>query len=64
MCGEGYSSDGYSCYDINECVVSEGTPCTGQDMVCVNTEGSYVCQCKPGYEEAEGGSCEGEDEGG
>lgn len=32
------------CVDIDECV--ENVPCS---QICVNTKGSYKCQCQPGY---------------
>ncbi|XP_067671780.1 uncharacterized protein [Haliotis asinina] len=36
-----------NCTDIDEC--TEGiSPCTPQE-VCVNSEGSYTCQCRPGF---------------
>ena len=31
--------------DINECATNNG----GCSQVCLNTEGSYVCDCYPGY---------------
>eukprot|EP00795_Rhopilema_esculentum_P000716 gene716-10430_t len=35
-----------TCVDINECAASNG----GCDQLCVNTEGSFKCQCNNGYE--------------
>ena len=32
--------------DINECAINNG----GCSQVCLNTEGSYSCDCYPGYE--------------
>ena len=32
--------------DINECATNNG----GCSQVCLNTEGSYSCDCYPGYE--------------
>lgn len=40
--------------DINECT---DDPCTG-GKVCSNTEGSYTCDCPPGYTEDGEGGCE------
>jgi hypothetical protein len=31
-----------------------------QDGDCVNTEGSYTCECKSGYAKSWKGPCEGE----
>ncbi len=43
---------------MNECVVSN--PCeVDQQRVCMNTIGSYTCNCDNGYSEV-GGACEGE----
>ena len=45
-CDEGFEDDGNaSCVDIDEC--DAGTPCVSG--VCVNTEGSYTCDCGTGY---------------
>ena len=42
--------------DINECVSSNGK-CSHQ---CVNTVGSYLCRCKPGFIlDLNGHSCSG-----
>ncbi len=43
---------------MNECVVSN--PCAvDQQRVCMNTIGSYTCNCDNGYSEV-GGACKGE----
>ena len=41
--------------DINEC--SPSSPC---DQICVNTPGSYRCECFGGFEEDSNGNCIGE----
>ncbi|EFO87699.1 hypothetical protein CRE_05401 [Caenorhabditis remanei] len=41
-CNKGYRGDGYNCTDINECVETPGICGHGQ---CINTPGSYHCQC-------------------
>ncbi|XP_056392642.1 uromodulin-like [Hyla sarda] len=46
ICKEGFSGDGFSCYDINECY-SGPYPCNVG--YCVNTYGSYNCVCPSGY---------------
>ncbi|XP_064459913.1 uncharacterized protein LOC135370150 isoform X1 [Ornithodoros turicata] len=49
QCRKGYqvSHDQKNCIDRNECL-SRGT--CGRNALCVNTEGSFLCQCKAGYE--------------
>ncbi|KAM4771433.1 nidogen-1 [Rhinophrynus dorsalis] len=44
-CLSGFSGDGRSCVDTDEC---EDSPCHA-DAVCYNTPGSFTCLCKPGY---------------
>ncbi|XP_075052920.1 uromodulin-like [Mixophyes fleayi] len=49
VCNEGFSGDGYSCYDINECDFNYNwtNPCS--NGYCINTYGSYNCVCSSGY---------------
>ena len=42
-CDFGYTGDGYSCEDIDECQNKESTCPT--DSTCLNTDGSYFCKC-------------------
>ena len=42
--------------DINECATEEQS-CSA-DAVCNNTEGSYDCECKPGFS-GDGWTCKG-----
>ena len=51
-----YSSD----TDINECHTRLHN-CHPKDGVCLNTEGSFVCKCKPGFK-GSGLSCDNIDE--
>jgi hypothetical protein len=46
-CKPGYSGDGQSCTDINEC--SQGTDTCHADATCTNTVGSFTCECNLGY---------------
>ncbi|XP_056449051.1 fibulin-2-like [Gadus chalcogrammus] len=60
-CGRGFSlrADGYSCEDVNECLVQSHTCGLGFD--CVNTEGSFRCtartQCSAGFGQDAQGNC-------
>ena len=47
VCKQGYSGDGFSCDDINECVKGLFTCPANTD--CNNTIGSYTCPCKVGF---------------
>ncbi|XP_042333625.1 nidogen-1 [Sceloporus undulatus] len=44
-CLPGFSGDGRSCVDVDECQLSRCHP----DAFCYNTPGSFSCQCKAGY---------------
>ena len=37
--------------DINECVLDA----CGSNSICTNTQGSYNCKCKPGFQSTSGG---------
>ena len=46
----GYSGNGYSCSDIDECLVDNGGCSRTPYVECVNTQGSHTCGgCPPGY---------------
>ncbi|XP_059496899.1 latent-transforming growth factor beta-binding protein 1-like isoform X2 [Stegostoma tigrinum] len=54
-CPTGYRIQNRKCSDIDECV--NAAPC-GNSGRCVNTEGSYQCDCNPGYRQsADGNRC-------
>ena len=43
--------------DVDECAL--GTSSCSADALCINTEGSFTCSCKPGYS-GDGQVCAGE----
>uniref|UniRef100_A0A0G4F531 EGF-like domain-containing protein n=1 Tax=Chromera velia CCMP2878 TaxID=1169474 RepID=A0A0G4F531_9ALVE len=47
-CNRGYSGDGYTCTDINECQ-GGGHNCDVPNAVCTNSMGSFSCACKNGW---------------
>uniref|UniRef100_A0A5S6QNR0 Uncharacterized protein n=1 Tax=Trichuris muris TaxID=70415 RepID=A0A5S6QNR0_TRIMR len=54
-CKRGFFGDGQNhCVDINECL--DQNVC-GVGSRCVNTPGSYVCQCLPGYHKLNDFNC-------
>ncbi|XP_066580415.1 fibulin-1 isoform X2 [Amia ocellicauda] len=65
-CFEGYKfrADGYTCEDINECLLGSHSCRTGES--CINTLGSYRCQrevsCGTGYELTDSNLCKDIDE--
>ncbi|NXG64577.1 EGF factor, partial [Hemiprocne comata] len=48
QCLKGFTGEGKSCYDINECAVNMDH-CNRNVSSCINTEGGYVCKCLEGY---------------
>lgn len=46
-CPQGFSGNGQTCTDINECSAST-SPCDG-NASCTNTEGGYRCECDSGF---------------
>lgn len=52
-CADGYKNEEGTCTDVNECEQSEAV-CTKEHQECVNTEGSFMCQCISGFQEQDG----------
>ncbi|KAK2157627.1 hypothetical protein LSH36_188g10000 [Paralvinella palmiformis] len=52
-CKVGYTknNDG-TCFDDDEC--QSNSACTGENVLCINTPGSFKCDCNPGYTLVEG----------
>ena len=55
-CNTGYSGDGFSCEDINECNETSPTHNCHVYADCINTDGSFMCTCHLGYT-GDGVSC-------
>jgi hypothetical protein len=54
FCPTGYerslSTSSCTCIDRNECLNGAGFhTCTGFNIQCINTMGSYICRCRPGF---------------
>ena len=54
-CDDGYELVGSSCVDVNECL--RDTDNCSANAFCTNTEGSFTCTCRDGYE-GDGVTCE------
>ncbi|ESO83546.1 hypothetical protein LOTGIDRAFT_133333, partial [Lottia gigantea] len=46
-CDVGFLKDGFSCSNIDECLVEDDNGC---EHICFDTQGSYFCGCHDGYE--------------
>ena len=44
-CSSGYSGDGHTCLDIDECL---SDPCV-ENANCTNNNGSFLCHCNTGF---------------
>ncbi|RUS84653.1 hypothetical protein EGW08_007573 [Elysia chlorotica] len=54
-CAPGFTHDGKTCKDVNECEVMPDI--CADHSECVNTPGGYVCECCAGYKHASNGNC-------
>nr|XP_006816512.1 PREDICTED: fibrillin-2-like [Saccoglossus kowalevskii] len=54
LCRDGFTGDGFSCVDIDEC---SGANQCGSHVTCVNQPGSYECQCIDGFYQVDDYSC-------
>ena len=54
-CKEGFTGDGFTCVDIDEC--AESHKACGENAQCVNSPGSYECTCVRGYTRNEDTGC-------
>jgi hypothetical protein len=59
VCKVGYSGNGFSCSDVNECLSNNGG-CSA-NATCTNTAGSNTCACKT-YYTGDGKTCSDVDE--
>ncbi|XP_042168850.1 adhesion G protein-coupled receptor E5-like [Oncorhynchus tshawytscha] len=49
-CGLGFTAKGRKqCDDIDECKEKDSKPPCGSKATCYNTQGSFHCQCQPGF---------------
>ena len=51
--------DSFNPLDLDECASGRHS-CDVGTSICVNTLGSYTCQCRPGYEKISQDKCQGE----
>ncbi|XP_043193529.1 fibrillin-2-like isoform X1 [Amphibalanus amphitrite] len=59
-CKEGFSGNGITCMDVNECLLTSNGGCS-PDAQCINTEGSFKCVCDVGFT-GDGKTCSDIDE--
>ena len=49
VCNSGYTGDGVSCSNINECITTEHNCSPYPQGRCIDHPGLYVCVCNEGY---------------
>ncbi|KYO30600.1 uromodulin [Alligator mississippiensis] len=60
MCKDGFAGNGFNCSDVDECAFPGLNACPAG--ACVNTLGSYICQCPSGFLLSSEGGCRDIDE--
>ncbi|XP_078573672.1 uncharacterized protein LOC144860381 [Branchiostoma floridae x Branchiostoma japonicum] len=60
-CAQGFTGDGFSCVDVDECAEDAAACDDVTNADCINTDGSFRCVCGDGYQES-GGQCTDIDE--
>ena len=48
-CNAGFTGDGITCADIDECAPEQPSHDCDPDATCSNTPGSFACACNPGF---------------
>lgn len=58
-CATGWMREDETCVDVDECKAEgDNERCKGEYEICVNTEGSFRCDCEVGYIRNKDGICE------
>lgn len=58
-CAPGYQGTPGNCRDVDECAAAHAC---GDNAICRNVDGGFLCGCQAGYALGAGGSCEDVDE--